>query len=217
MIDRLVDRRIAPPPAVPLHRPGGGDEPLRDRLEIGVGVIQAEDQAAGADPAQRQPFGAKVVLQHPVVARRPRVADGPDRGHVRHLHRQRFVAQVLVEPLRPAVPQLVEVAIKRLGLRRFQVLQELVHRPHHHGMRVERAAGKADVGRPVVAKPLHQVLAAADHADRKSAADGLAVGHEVGPDAEVFLRAAEARGESRRTPRRRSTRYSARCRPPAGA
>ena len=58
-------------------------------------------------------------------------------------------------------------------------------------MRVERAARKADVGRPIVAEPLHQVLAAADHADRKSAADRLAIGHEVGPHAEVFLRAAK--------------------------
>ena len=65
-----------------------------------------------------------------------------------------------------------------------------MHRRHHVRMRVERAAGKADVGRTVVAEPLHQVLAAADDADRKPAAERLAVGDEVGLDAEIFLRAA---------------------------
>ena len=44
-----------------------------------VGVVQAEDQPAGAHPTERQALGAQVILQHPVVARRQRIADGPDR------------------------------------------------------------------------------------------------------------------------------------------
>ncbi len=44
-LDRAIARlRISPPPAVPLHCPRGGDEPDRDRIEIGVEIIQAEDQ-----------------------------------------------------------------------------------------------------------------------------------------------------------------------------
>ena len=36
--------------------------------EVGVRVVVAEDQPAAADPAEREPFGAQVVLEHPVVA-----------------------------------------------------------------------------------------------------------------------------------------------------
>ena len=57
-------------------------------------------------------------------------------------------------------------------------------------MRIEGAAGKADIGGPVFAEALHQLVAAADDADRQSAAERLAVGDEVGLDAEIFLRAA---------------------------
>ena len=159
MIDLLVSCRVAPPPAVPLHGLGGGDKAVRDRLEIGVGIIEAENQAPGSDPAQRQALGPQVILKHPVVARRLRVADGPDRGHVGDLDRQLFGAQALVEPLRPVVPGPIEVAVERLAVRRLQMAQEFVHRRHDVGMRIERAAGKADVGRAVVAKALHQVAA----------------------------------------------------------
>jgi hypothetical protein len=38
-----------------LHGLGRRHETAGDLGEVGVGVIQAEDQAAGADPAQRQP------------------------------------------------------------------------------------------------------------------------------------------------------------------
>ena len=74
--------------------------------------------------------------------------------------------------------------------------QELVHRRHDVGMRIERAAGEADVGRPVVAKALHQFAAAAHDADRKPAAERLAVGHEIGAHAEIVLRAAVGEAEA---------------------
>ena len=57
-------------------------------------------------------------------------------------------------------------------------------------MRIERAAGKADVGGTIVAEPLHQLAAAADDADRQPAAERLAVGDEIGAHAEILLRAA---------------------------
>ena len=63
-------------------------------------------------------------------------------------------------------------------------------------MRVERAARKADIGRSILAETFHQVLAAADGADRQAAAERLAVGDEVGPDAEISLRAARREAEA---------------------
>src|SRR5690349_13017691 len=81
--DRLVRcSRIAPPPAVLLHRIGGSDKTVRDGDEIGLGVVETEDQPAGADPAECQTFGAQIVLEHPVVARRLGVKHGPDRREI---------------------------------------------------------------------------------------------------------------------------------------
>ena len=40
----------------------------------------------------------------------------------------------------------------------------------------------------VVAEALHQIFAAADRADREPAPEGLAVGDQIGTDAEIFLR-----------------------------
>ena len=92
MMRRLIDLLVAAgsrhhQPSS-LHRLRGRHETVCDRLEILVSVIQAEDQAAGPDPAQGQPLGAQVVLQHPIVARGLGVADRPYRRHVGHLHRQ---------------------------------------------------------------------------------------------------------------------------------
>src|SRR5260221_5316143 len=56
-------RRITPPPAVPLHCAGRCDEAVRHSFEVAVGIVKAEDQAAGGDPAQGQAFGTQVVLQ----------------------------------------------------------------------------------------------------------------------------------------------------------
>ena len=63
-------------------------------------------------------------------------------------------------------------------------------------MRVEGAAGEADVGRALVAVALHPRRAAADHAHRQPAAQRLAVGDQVGLHAEVALRAARAEAEA---------------------
>ena len=72
-------------------------------------------------------------------------------------------------------------------------------------MRVERAAREADVGRAIVAEALHEAVVAADHADREAAADRLAVGHDVGLDAEIFLGAARARRKPTKTSSKIST------------
>src|SRR4029077_5702283 len=96
----------------------------------------------------------------------------------------------LVQLPRPLVPHLIQVAIDRARLWRREMLQKLMHRRHDIRVRVESAAGKADVGRALVTEPAHQVLAAAQNPDWKPAAERLAVGDEVGPDAEILLRAA---------------------------
>src|SRR5262249_28125638 len=57
-------------------------------------------------------------------------------------------------------------------------------------MRVERTAGEANISGTGVAVTLHQITAAAHDADRKTAAQRLAVSDEVGADAKIFLGAA---------------------------
>ena len=96
-LDRAVGEGALPPPAVFAHGFAGGDEAVQHGLEIGIGVVQAEDQAPRADPAQRYAFCAQVVLQHPVIARRLGVADRPDGGDVGDFHRQVRLAQAGVE------------------------------------------------------------------------------------------------------------------------
>ena len=136
----------------------GGDEALGHGGEIGVGVVQAEDQAAGADPAQRQPLGAQVVLQHPVVARRLACSRrSRSRTGWRPAPAAPLAASRALSRCGALVPDVVEVRVERLDLGRLETPQELVHRPHDVGMRVERAAREADVGRTVVAEALHQL------------------------------------------------------------
>ena len=92
---------LAPPPPVRLHLLCRCDEAISHRLDVGLGVIEAEDQPAAADPTQRQPFRAKVILQHPVIARRLRVADRPDRRDVGDSHRQALLREPPVQARRP--------------------------------------------------------------------------------------------------------------------
>jgi hypothetical protein len=74
----ITGEQVLPPPAAALHCFGSSNKAVGHRLEVGFGVIQAEDQAARADSAQRQALCTQVVLEHPIVGRRPRVADDPD-------------------------------------------------------------------------------------------------------------------------------------------
>ncbi len=62
-----------------------------------------------------------------------------------------------------------------------------MHRAHYVRVGVEGAAGEADVRRPIVAEPLHVARLAADDTDRQAAAKRLAVGHQIGGDAKIFL------------------------------
>ena len=200
-----------------LHCLGSGHEFIRDRFEVSVRIIQTEDKAAGSDPAQRQSFGAQIILQHPVVTRWPRVDDTPNRGHVRHLHRQALVAQAPVELLCPIVPHRIEIAVQSANFRAFDPLEERAHSAHDVGMGVEGPAGKTDVGGAIVAVALHQILAAADHADRKASSESLPIGDNVGLECRNTLAPRQVRGGSRRKPHRRSARSYARCRQHAGA
>ncbi len=159
-------------------------------------VVQAEDQAAGADPAQRQPFGAQIILKHPVVTGRLGIMDHPDRREIADAHRQTGRRQPLVQLPRPRIPALIQSVIDLAEFGIAEPGEELVHRGHDVGMRIERAARKADVGGTIVAEAAHQILAAADHADRQAARKALAVGHHVGADAEIFLGAAGGETEA---------------------
>ena len=115
---------------------------------------------------------------------------------MRHLKRQATLGQPAVERCRAPVPGGIEVTVDRLHVRRLEMAQEFVHGRHHVGMGVERAAREADVGRAIVAEALHILVRAAHDADRQAAAHRLAVGHEIGLDAEIFLGAAQREAET---------------------
>src|ERR1700737_1604059 len=196
-LDRLIcQRRISPPPAIVLHGSCRRYEAVRDFDKLLRGIIEAEDQATGSNPAQRQALGMQVILQHPVVARRLRVTDGPNRGHVCYLHRQVFAPQAIVEPLCPLVPDPIEVAGKLTGLRHGERQQKLVHRSHHVGMGVEGPAGEADLRWSLFVKPSHQVLASADHTNGKPAPQRLPVGAETAGHPKIFLCSTDAEAKS---------------------
>ena len=80
--DGAMGERWTLPPAVGGHPPGGGDEALLDLGEGGVAISEAEDEPAGADPAQRQSGVAQIILEHPVIAAGRGVIEGPDRREV---------------------------------------------------------------------------------------------------------------------------------------
>src|SRR5260221_5330897 len=63
-------------------------------------------------------------------------------------------------------------------------------------MRIECSSCETTVGRAVVAKPLHVLACAAEHTDRQSAAERLAVRDEVGAHAEVLLGAAAGQSKT---------------------
>ena len=64
-----------------------------------------------------------------------------------------------------------------------------MHGAHHVGVRIERAACQAHIERVLIVVAFHEVAPPADDSHRKSAAETLAVGHEVGVHTEVLLRA----------------------------
>src|SRR5713226_2250635 len=100
--DALVgERGVAPPPAVLLHLLGRRDKTLRYFSKIPLGVVQAENQAAGSDPAQCELLEAQIILKHPIVAGRLGVMDHPDRRQVADPHRQVALGQHVVQPPRP--------------------------------------------------------------------------------------------------------------------
>src|SRR5215470_9717323 len=97
-LDRLVGcGGVMPPETVALHRFGCRHEPIHNHREIRVRVVEAEDQAAGADPAQRQAFGPQIELEHPIVACGLAINHGEDRGQVLDLNREAVFAQAAIE------------------------------------------------------------------------------------------------------------------------
>ena len=92
-------------------------------------VVEAEDEAAGPDPAQRQPLGAQVVLQHPVVARRLGVA-APSRWSTG-------------SPPAPAGPRSARRLLRRCGARvpaRVEVRVQRARPPASRGAAGTRAS-----------------------------------------------------------------------------
>src|SRR6267142_4542552 len=129
--DGLVgERGIAPPPAVLFHFLSRGDKAFRHLRKIRVGVVQAEDQATGPDPAQCELLEAQIILKHPIVAGRLGVMDHPDRRKVADPYRQIVLGQHLVQPPRPLIPDGIEPAVDRTKRRVAKPAQEFIHRRH---------------------------------------------------------------------------------------
>src|SRR5208283_2459085 len=100
------------------------------------------------------------------------------------------------EPPRALIPNAIEIAIKVAPGGPLEPLQEAPHRADHVRVGIEGAAGETNVSRAILAKAPHQIFAAAEHADRKTAAERLAVSDQIGLDAEEFLRAAAREAEA---------------------
>src|ERR1700687_1066952 len=190
------DGSVAPPPAVLFHFLRRSDKAVSHLSKIRIGVVQAENQTSGADPAQRDPFGPQVILQHPIVAGRFGIMHHPDRGQIGDPHRQILRGEGAVQLRRASIPDLIKPAINRTKIRTGEPAQEFVHRRHDVRVRIEGAAREADVRGAVVTEAAHQLLASTDDADRQPAGEALAVGHHVGADAEIFLRAAGGEAEA---------------------
>src|SRR5271166_919319 len=75
-------------------------------------------------------------------------------------------------------------------------MEKLVHRTHDVRMRIEGTPRQADIGWTILAEPLHPFVAPTHHANRKATPESLAVGDEIGLNAEIFLRAAERQPEA---------------------
>lgn len=132
--DLLIAGGRAIRPAVSLHRLRGGDEAIDDGAEVGVGVIQAEDEPARPDPAQCESFGAKIELEHPVVACRLRVADRPDRRQVGDPYRHCRLLQPGVDASGTFIPGFIERRIECRDVVIRDPVQELVSGRHDIGM-----------------------------------------------------------------------------------
>src|SRR6516165_3291796 len=110
--DALVgERSIVPPPAIALHLFGRGYEPLFDLGEIGIRVVQTENESAAADPAQRETFSAQIILEHPVVTGRLGILHHPDRRQIGDAQGKACACKRLVQLFRAPVPGLVNSVI----------------------------------------------------------------------------------------------------------
>src|SRR5262249_37185093 len=56
---RLLRSIPLPPPAVAAHGLGGSNKAVGDGVKVGGRIVEAEDQAAGAHPAERQSLAAQ--------------------------------------------------------------------------------------------------------------------------------------------------------------
>ena len=72
-------------------------------------------------------------------------------------------------------------------------------------MGIERPAGKTDIRGAIVAVALHQILSAANRANRKAPCESFPIGDNVGPNAEILLRPAKREAEAAKTSSKIST------------
>ncbi len=143
---------------------------------------------------QRDPGGSEVELKHPVVARRFRIEDGPDRRGGRR------PAPAARPPPCSGGAILRRAFVKRIinctGFRRLQIVQEFGHRTHNVGMRVEGSPGKTNIRRPVLATPLHPVRRGRTARRPEGRRRALPPIFKVGLHAEIFRRTSPCQPEA---------------------
>src|SRR5262249_1396035 len=115
--------------------------------------------------------------------------------HVRDAHGLLVSLEARVELCGAAIPKALDALVAPFDLGKLEMAQELVHRGHDVRVRVEGAAGKADIPSAIAAQATQRASLAAHPAHRQAAAERLAVGDEVRRHAEIFLRAARSQPE----------------------
>jgi hypothetical protein len=179
-----------------VHRVADG---VDDEIHVGVGVRGGQEEVAPLPDVHA--FHHQVVEQQFQVAA---VGEPEQRAEPLHRQRQLTLGEEVVQRLRQPLGTGGHGALQA-GPLVAQVGQHGLGR--HHGQRVLDVGAAEEGGLalrnaviavlPVTAvDPVHDLGAAGDGADRVAAADQLAVGGQVGPDAEDPLRALRVRTEA---------------------
>ena len=160
----------------------------------------------GADPAQGQPFGAQVELEHPVVARRLRVEERPDATRdspPAPAGRRRAARVEIAARAGPRASSSPRTCARISSL--SSATRNSCIAPMTYGCELNVPRAKQTSAGRSSRKRFMRSLAAAEHADGQAAAERLAVGDHVRAHAEVFLRAAGARRKPTNTSSKIST------------
>src|SRR6202050_2734985 len=152
--------------------------------------IHATHASTGPYPAQRYSFGAKIVLQQPVVAARFLEEHGPESREVPNANRERQFAQGFIDRTNPLFSPILCLHEQFRRRRLYQPVQELIHSSHHNRMSRKRPDDVGDPHRMLAIKSPHELLPAANDSYRHSTGNRLPIYDHVCLNVEIFLRTA---------------------------